>query len=193
MFRPNSSGRRGRRRSTSRNGSRRRRGQRWTAKSTSDPAASSASSCVHPKDRNSRTSAATSKSSKTRSSFGRLLSPLAIARRASDPTRSPLRRSSRSSRREAGQNIPLSRCIETKKAARDTRIWASTRDGEKRLISSLPTQRKCKQGKSRRGSPERAGRRWHEFFVHGPPVSEDFMSERDQPPAQERGRTAGTV
>jgi antitoxin VapB len=30
------------------------------------------------------------------------------------------------------------------------------------------------------------GRRWDEFFVDGPRVSEDFMSERDQPPVQER-------
>ena len=36
-------------------------------------------------------------------------------------------------------------------------------------------------------------RRWDEFFVRGPPVSEDLMNERDQPPAQERGRTAGAV
>ena len=31
-----------------------------------------------------------------------------------------------------------------------------------------------------------AGRRWDEFFEDGPRVSDDFMSERDQPPAQER-------
>jgi antitoxin VapB len=30
------------------------------------------------------------------------------------------------------------------------------------------------------------GRRWDEFFVDGPRVSEDFMSERDQPPVQKR-------
>jgi antitoxin VapB len=30
------------------------------------------------------------------------------------------------------------------------------------------------------------GRRWDEFFVNGPRVSDDFMSERDQPPEQER-------
>jgi antitoxin VapB len=30
------------------------------------------------------------------------------------------------------------------------------------------------------------GRRWDEFFVDGPRVSDDFMSERDQPPVQER-------
>jgi antitoxin VapB len=30
------------------------------------------------------------------------------------------------------------------------------------------------------------GRRWDEFFVDGPSVSEDFMSERDQPSVQER-------
>jgi antitoxin VapB len=30
------------------------------------------------------------------------------------------------------------------------------------------------------------GRRWDEFFVDGPRVSEDFMSERDQPSVQER-------
>jgi antitoxin VapB len=30
------------------------------------------------------------------------------------------------------------------------------------------------------------GRRWDEFFVDGPPVSEDFMSERDQPSVEER-------
>ena len=30
------------------------------------------------------------------------------------------------------------------------------------------------------------GRRWDEFFVDGPRVSEDFMNERDQPPVQGR-------
>jgi antitoxin VapB len=29
------------------------------------------------------------------------------------------------------------------------------------------------------------GRRWDEFFVNGPQVSDDFMSERDQPSAEE--------
>ena len=31
-----------------------------------------------------------------------------------------------------------------------------------------------------------AGRRWDEFFLNGPLVSEDFMNERDQPAAEER-------
>jgi antitoxin VapB len=39
-------------------------------------------------------------------------------------------------------------------------------------------------GNSRLITP--VGRRWDEFFVDGPRVSEDFMSERDQPPVQER-------
>ncbi len=39
-------------------------------------------------------------------------------------------------------------------------------------------------GNSRLITP--VGRRWEEFFVDGPRVSEDFMSERDQPPVQER-------
>lgn len=30
------------------------------------------------------------------------------------------------------------------------------------------------------------GRRWDEFFVNGPRVSDDFMSERGQPTARER-------
>jgi antitoxin VapB len=30
------------------------------------------------------------------------------------------------------------------------------------------------------------GRRWDEFFESGPFASDDFMSERDQLPAQER-------
>jgi antitoxin VapB len=30
------------------------------------------------------------------------------------------------------------------------------------------------------------GRRWDEFFENGPRASDDFMRERDQPPAQER-------
>ena len=30
------------------------------------------------------------------------------------------------------------------------------------------------------------GQRWSEFFGGGPRVSDDFMSERDQPSAQER-------
>jgi len=39
-------------------------------------------------------------------------------------------------------------------------------------------------GNSRLITP--VGRRWDEFFVNGPRVSEDFMSERDQPSAAER-------
>ena len=39
-------------------------------------------------------------------------------------------------------------------------------------------------GSSRLITP--VGRRWDEFFVSVPRVSEDFMSERDQPSAQER-------
>ena len=39
-------------------------------------------------------------------------------------------------------------------------------------------------GNSRLITP--VGRRWDEFFVNGPRVSDDFMSQRDQPPAQER-------
>ena len=30
------------------------------------------------------------------------------------------------------------------------------------------------------------GQRWDEFFVNGPPASQDFMSEREQPSAEER-------
>jgi antitoxin VapB len=39
-------------------------------------------------------------------------------------------------------------------------------------------------GNSRLITP--VGRRWDEFFTNGPQVSEEFMSERDQPSAQER-------
>jgi antitoxin VapB len=39
-------------------------------------------------------------------------------------------------------------------------------------------------GNSRLITP--VGRRWDEFFVNGPRVSEDFMNERDQPSAEER-------
>jgi antitoxin VapB len=39
-------------------------------------------------------------------------------------------------------------------------------------------------GNSRLITP--VGRRWDEFFVNGPEVSGDFLSERDQPPALER-------
>ncbi len=39
-------------------------------------------------------------------------------------------------------------------------------------------------GNSRLITP--VGRRWDEFFVNGPHVSEDFMSERDQVSAEER-------
>jgi antitoxin VapB len=41
-----------------------------------------------------------------------------------------------------------------------------------------------KLGNSRLITP--VGRLWGEFFVSVPRVSEDFMSERDQPSAQER-------
>jgi antitoxin VapB len=30
------------------------------------------------------------------------------------------------------------------------------------------------------------GRRWSDFFLHGPRVSDDFMTERDDPPPEER-------
>jgi antitoxin VapB len=30
------------------------------------------------------------------------------------------------------------------------------------------------------------GQRWDEFFVNGPPASQDFMSKREQPSAEER-------
>jgi antitoxin VapB len=39
-------------------------------------------------------------------------------------------------------------------------------------------------GNSRLITP--AGRRWDEFFVNGPRASEDFMSKRDQPSAEDR-------
>jgi antitoxin VapB len=39
-------------------------------------------------------------------------------------------------------------------------------------------------GNSRLITP--VGRRWDEFFVNGPQVSEDFTDERDQPSAEER-------
>ena len=39
-------------------------------------------------------------------------------------------------------------------------------------------------GNSRLITP--VGRRWDEFFVNGPQVSDDFMTERDQPLAEER-------
>ena len=39
-------------------------------------------------------------------------------------------------------------------------------------------------GTSRVISP--VGRRWRDFFEHGPRVTDDFMEQRDQPPPQER-------
>lgn len=30
------------------------------------------------------------------------------------------------------------------------------------------------------------GRRWDDFFLNGPVVSDDFMTERDDPPPEER-------
>ena len=39
-------------------------------------------------------------------------------------------------------------------------------------------------GNSRLITP--VGRRWDEFFVNGPQVSDAFMTERDQPAAEER-------
>jgi antitoxin VapB len=41
-----------------------------------------------------------------------------------------------------------------------------------------------KIGHSRLVSP--VGRRWDDFFAHGPHASEDFMVERQQPPFEER-------
>jgi antitoxin VapB len=39
-------------------------------------------------------------------------------------------------------------------------------------------------GNSRLITP--VGRRWDEFFINGPQVSDDFMTEREQPSAEER-------
>lgn len=41
-----------------------------------------------------------------------------------------------------------------------------------------------KVGNSRMIVPK--GRRWDDYFLHGPGATEDFMRERDQPPADER-------
>ncbi len=41
-----------------------------------------------------------------------------------------------------------------------------------------------KLGRARLLTP--VGRRWDDFFLNGPTVSEDFMSERAQPPTEER-------
>ncbi|HEX4616509.1 MAG TPA: type II toxin-antitoxin system VapB family antitoxin [Stellaceae bacterium] len=41
-----------------------------------------------------------------------------------------------------------------------------------------------KLGQSRLVSP--VGQRWDEFFVDGPRVSDDFMSEREQPSVEKR-------
>lgn len=41
-----------------------------------------------------------------------------------------------------------------------------------------------KIGRSRIIVPK--GQRWDDLFLHGPRVSDDFMSERDQPAAEER-------
>jgi antitoxin VapB len=41
-----------------------------------------------------------------------------------------------------------------------------------------------KAGNSRIITP--VGQRWTDFFLHGPRVSEDFMTERDDPPPEER-------
>jgi antitoxin VapB len=39
-------------------------------------------------------------------------------------------------------------------------------------------------GNSRLITP--VGQRWSEWFLHGPRVSDDFMTERDDPPPEER-------
>ncbi|MDR6289370.1 MULTISPECIES: type II toxin-antitoxin system VapB family antitoxin [Inquilinus] len=41
-----------------------------------------------------------------------------------------------------------------------------------------------KIGDSRLITP--AGKRWDDFFLHGPRASDDFMEERSQPPAEDR-------
>lgn len=41
-----------------------------------------------------------------------------------------------------------------------------------------------KVGNSRIITP--AGQRWSDWFLHGPHVSGDFMTDREQPPAEER-------
>ncbi len=41
-----------------------------------------------------------------------------------------------------------------------------------------------KRGNTRIISP--VGHRWDDFFQNGPKVSDDFMNDREQPPAEER-------
>ena len=41
-----------------------------------------------------------------------------------------------------------------------------------------------KVGESRIIAP--VGRRWSDLFLHGPRASEDFMTDREQPPPEER-------
>ena len=73
--------------------------------------------------------------------------------------------------------------------ARST-VFLSNRSQAVRLPKALAFPEGVRQveiirlGNSRLITP--VGRRWDEFFVNGPQVSEDFMSERDPPSAQER-------
>ena len=73
--------------------------------------------------------------------------------------------------------------------ARST-VFVSNRSQAVRLPKALAFPEGVRQveiirlGNSRLITP--VGRRWDEFFVNGPQVSEDFLSERDQPSAQER-------
>ena len=73
--------------------------------------------------------------------------------------------------------------------ARST-VFVSNRSQAVRLPKALAFPQGVHQveiirlGNSRLITP--VGRRWDEFFANGTQVSEDFMSERDQPSAQER-------
>ena len=73
--------------------------------------------------------------------------------------------------------------------ARST-VFVSNRSQAVRLPKALAFPEGVRQveiirvGHSRLITP--VGRRWDEFFANGPQVSEDFMSKRDQPSAQER-------
>ena len=74
-------------------------------------------------------------------------------------------------------------------AARST-VFKTNRSQAVRLPKAVAFPEEVKEveiteiGNSRLITP--VGQSWSEWFLHGPRVSEDFMTEREQPPPEER-------
>lgn len=85
--------------------------------------------------------------------------------------------------------IPPGYTLEAREMAR-SKVFVSNRSQAVRLPKAVAFPEGVREveivklGDSRIITPVR--RSWSDWFLHGPRASEDFMTEREQPPAQER-------